>query len=44
MSLTPYSLFMSVTPYSLQELLHPRLVAIIGASRALHKWGHLAQT
>ena len=33
---------MSVTPYSLQEVLHPRSVAIIGASRAPHKWGHVA--
>lgn len=33
---------MSRTPYSLQEVLHPRSVAIIGASRATHKWGHVA--
>jgi acetate---CoA ligase (ADP-forming) len=33
---------MSVTPYSLQEVLHPRSVAIIGASRAPHKWGQVA--
>lgn len=33
---------MSRTPYSLQEILHPRSVAIIGASRATHKWGHVA--
>ena len=33
---------MSRTLYSLQEILHPRSVAIIGASRAAHKWGHVA--
>lgn len=33
---------MSRTPYSLQEVLHPHSVAIIGASRAPHKWGHVA--
>ncbi|MGB8343912.1 MAG: CoA-binding protein [Ktedonobacteraceae bacterium] len=33
---------MSRTSYSLQEILHPRSVAIIGASRAAHKWGHVA--
>jgi acyl-CoA synthetase (NDP forming) len=33
---------MSRTPYSLQEILHPRSVAIIGASRATYKWGHVA--
>ncbi len=33
---------MSRTPYTLNEILHPRSVAIIGASRAPHKWGHVA--
>ena len=33
---------MSRTSYSLREILHPRSVAIIGASRAAHKWGHVA--
>src|SRR5579875_731618 len=33
---------MSGILYSLQEVLHPRSVAIIGASRAPHKWGHVA--
>lgn len=33
---------MSVTPYTLHEVLHPRSVAIIGASRSTHKWGHVA--
>jgi acyl-CoA synthetase (NDP forming) len=28
--------------YSLEEVLQPRSVAIIGASRAPHKWGHVA--
>jgi acetyltransferase len=33
---------MSVIPYALHEVFHPRAVAIIGASRAPHKWGHVA--
>jgi acetyltransferase len=33
---------MSITPYSLEEVLHPRSVAILGASRLPHKWGHVA--
>src|SRR5947209_9124380 len=30
------------TPYTLKEVLHPRSVAILGASRAPQKWGHVA--
>ncbi|HYL45343.1 MAG TPA: CoA-binding protein [Ktedonobacteraceae bacterium] len=33
---------MSIEPYSLQEVLHPRSVAILGASRAPQKWGNVA--
>ncbi len=33
---------MSITPYTLEEVLQPRSVAILGASRAPHKWGHVA--
>ncbi|MBA2287495.1 MAG: CoA-binding protein [Ktedonobacteraceae bacterium] len=33
---------MSNAPYTLEEVLNPRSVAIIGASRAPHKWGHVA--
>ena len=33
---------MSITPYSLKEVLHPRSVAILGASRAPQKWGNVA--
>ena len=33
---------MNIVPYSLQEMLHPRSVAILGASRAPHKWGNVA--
>jgi acyl-CoA synthetase (NDP forming) len=33
---------MSIPLYPLQEILHPRSVAILGASRAPHKWGHVA--
>ena len=33
---------MNKTLYSLEEVLHPRSVAILGASRAPHKWGHVA--
>lgn len=32
----------SVPPYTLEEVLFPRSVAILGASRASHKWGHVA--
>jgi acetyltransferase len=32
----------TVPPYTLEDVLHPRSVAIIGASRATHKWGHVA--
>lgn len=32
----------SVSPYTLEEVLCPRSVAILGASRASHKWGHVA--
>lgn len=33
---------MSIVPYSLEEVLNPRSVAILGASRASRKWGHVA--
>jgi len=33
---------MSITPYSLQEVLHPRSIAILGASRSPQKWGNVA--
>ncbi len=33
---------MSSVPYALEDILHPRSVAILGASRAPHKWGHVA--
>src|SRR5216684_853701 len=33
---------MSSGPYSLDDVLQPRSVAILGASRAPHKWGHVA--
>jgi len=33
---------MSISPYSLEEVLQPRSVAILGASRAPQKWGHVA--
>ncbi len=33
---------MNVPPYSLEDVLHPRSVAILGASRASHKWGNVA--
>jgi acyl-CoA synthetase (NDP forming) len=33
---------MSGVPHTLDELLCPRSVAILGASRAPHKWGHVA--
>ncbi|MBX5455718.1 MAG: CoA-binding protein [Thermogemmatispora sp.] len=33
---------MSNRLYTLEEVLHPRSVAIIGASRAPQKWGHVA--
>lgn len=32
---------MTTTPYSLDEIFHPRSVAILGASRAPQKWGHV---
>ncbi|HLX55554.1 MAG TPA: CoA-binding protein [Ktedonobacteraceae bacterium] len=33
---------MSDVPYTLEEVLNPRAIAILGASRASHKWGHVA--
>ena len=33
---------MTITPYSLEEVFQPRSIAILGASRAPHKWGHVA--
>lgn len=33
---------MSTAPHTLEEVLHPRSVAILGASRAPRKWGHVA--
>lgn len=33
---------MSTAPYTLQDVLHPRSVAILGASRAPQKWGNVA--
>lgn len=33
---------MSSAPFSLVDVLNPRAVAILGASRATHKWGHVA--
>src|SRR5581483_2823735 len=33
---------MNITPYTLEEILQPRSVAILGASRAPQKWGHVA--
>lgn len=33
---------MSISPYTLEEVLQPRSVAILGASRAPKKWGHVA--
>src|SRR5215470_11359928 len=33
---------MSISPYSLHEVLQPRSVAILGASRSPQKWGHVA--
>ncbi|GCE02828.1 acetate--CoA ligase family protein [Dictyobacter aurantiacus] len=33
---------MSISPYLLEEVLQPRSVAILGASRAPQKWGHVA--
>lgn len=32
----------NVPTYSLEDVLHPRSVAILGASRASHKWGNVA--
>ena len=33
---------MKRAPYTLEEVLNPRAIAILGASRAHHKWGHVA--
>jgi acetate---CoA ligase (ADP-forming) len=33
---------MTRAPYTLEEVFNPRAVAILGASRAHHKWGHVA--
>ena len=33
---------MSSAPFSLADVLNPRAVAVLGASRATHKWGHVA--
>ncbi len=33
---------MSRPPFSLAEVLNPRAIAILGASRATHKWGHVS--
>lgn len=33
---------MSSTPHTLEEVLHPHSVAIVGVSRSPHKWGHVA--
>ena len=33
---------MSNVPYTLEEVLNPRAIAILGASRTPHKWGHVA--
>ena len=33
---------MSSSLYTLEEVLHPRSVAIVGVSRSPHKWGHVA--
>src|SRR3989442_13216781 len=33
---------MSRAPYALEEVLSPHAVAILGVSRASHKWGHVA--
>ena len=33
---------MSREPYTLEDILCPRSVAILGASRSPHKWGHVA--
>ena len=33
---------MSKVPYTLEEVLNPRSIAILGASRAPHKWGHVS--
>ncbi len=33
---------MNITPYSLEDVLQPRSVAILGASRAPQKWGNVA--
>ena len=31
----------NIAAYSLEDVLHPRSVAILGASRASHKWGNV---
>src|SRR5256886_17435121 len=33
---------MRSAPYTLEEVLHPRSVAIVGVSRSPHKWGLVA--
>ncbi len=33
---------MSDIPFTLDEVLNPRAIAILGVSRASHKWGHVA--
>src|SRR5215467_702859 len=33
---------MNREPYTLEDILCPRSVAILGASRSSHKWGHVA--
>lgn len=33
---------MNITPYMLEEVFQPRSVALLGASRAPQKWGHVA--
>src|SRR5260370_6993387 len=33
---------MSTARYTLEEVLNARAIAILGASRAPHKWGHVA--
>jgi acetate---CoA ligase (ADP-forming) len=35
---------MSSTFYSIDEILQPRSVAILGASRTTLKWGHVASS
>ena len=33
---------MSLEPYTLEDILCPRSVAILGVSRSSYKWGHVA--